>query len=64
MLSVPPLVKLPTTSASPRRWAAAIATSSFSIASVLGKTVGSSAFSVRYIVKALLMTSSASGPGS
>jgi hypothetical protein len=64
MLSVPPLVKLPHTSASPCRWLAAMATRSFSSWRALGKTVGSRAFSVMYIVNACLMTSSASWPGS
>ena len=59
-----PLVQFPAPCASRDGCAAAIALSSFSLRSVLGKTVGSSAFSLRYIVKACLMTSSASGPGS
>jgi hypothetical protein len=64
MLSVPPLVKLPTTSSSPPRCVAAIDTICVSSASTLGKTVGSSAFSDRNIANARLRTASAAGPGS
>jgi hypothetical protein len=64
MLSVPPLVKFPTTASSPWRCARAMATTSFSSRSALGNAVGSSPFSDRYAMKASLITPSAAGPGS